>query len=181
MGSQGPKASLSRLRRLRSDWADRYPAWSEPLLDAQVASSPRLSGIGMPSPILWSHPLKMQRIVLLSSLLWWELGTNSLITGPGEWLLFRRFTSKLSRSWSWYFWFCHAPAHLSFLLWTTTWQNQQSDCVPSVDSDQPGHPPSLIRVFAVRMKKSWVLSYPLSTQRRLWSDWADAQADLSLH
>ena len=23
-------------------------------------------------------------------------------------------------------------------------------CVPSVDSDQPGHPPSLFRVFAVR-------------------------------
>ena len=66
----------------------------------KVASSPRLSGIGMPSPILWSHPLKMQRIVLLSSLLWWELGTNSLITGPGEWLSFRRFTSKLSWSWS---------------------------------------------------------------------------------
>ena len=35
-------------------------------------------------------------------------------------------------------------------------------------------------VFAVRMKKSWVLSYPLSAQRRLWLDWADAQADLSL-
>ena len=34
----------------------------------------------------------MQRIVLLSSLLWWELRTNSLITGPGEWLSFRRFT-----------------------------------------------------------------------------------------
>ena len=66
----------------------------------KVASSPRLSGIGMPSLILWSHPLKMQRIVLLSSLLWWELGTNSLITGPGEWLSFRRFTSKLSWSWS---------------------------------------------------------------------------------
>ena len=29
-----------------------------------------------------------------SSLLWWELGTNSLITGPGEWLSFRRFTSN---------------------------------------------------------------------------------------
>ena len=53
-------------------------------------------------------------------------------------------------------------------------------CTPSEDSDQPGHPPSLIRVFAVRMKKAWVLSYPLSAQRRLWSDWADAQADLSL-
>ena len=53
-------------------------------------------------------------------------------------------------------------------------------CVPSEESDQPGHPPSLIRVFSVRLKKAWVLSYPLSTQGRLWSDWADAQADLSL-
>ena len=35
-------------------------------------------------------------------------------------------------------------------------------------------------VFAVRMKKAWVLSYPLSAQRRLWSDWVDAQADPSL-
>ena len=67
----------------------------------KLVSSPRLSRIGMPSPILWSHPLKMQRIVLLSWLLWWELGTNSLISGPGEWLSFRRFTSKLSRTWSW--------------------------------------------------------------------------------
>ena len=48
---------------------------------------------------------------------------------------------------------------------------------PSEDSDQHGHPPSLIRVFAVRMKKAWVLSYLLSAQR--WSDWADARADLS--
>ena len=58
--------------------------------------------------------------------------------------------------------------------WATTWQNQQSECAPSEDSDQPGHPPSLIRVFVVRMKKPWALSYPLSAQRRLWSDWADA-------
>ena len=69
---------------------------------------------------------------------------------------------------------------ISFTYWTATWQNQQNECVPSEDSDQPGHPPSLIRVFAVRMKKAWVLSYPLSAQRRLWSDWANAQADLSL-
>ena len=53
-------------------------------------------------------------------------------------------------------------------------------CAPSEDSDQPGHSPSLIRVFVVRMKRAWVLSYPFSAQRRLWSDWADAQADLSL-
>ena len=68
-----------------------------------------------------------------------------------------------------------------FLIWAATWQNQQCGCVPREDSDQPGHSPSLIRVFAVRMKKAWVLSYPLSAQQRLWSDWADAQADLSLH
>ena len=63
---------------------------------------------------------------------------------------------------------CSAVSPLWFWKWAVTWQNQQSDCAPS-----------LIRVFAVRMKKSWVLSYPLSAQRRLWSDWVDAQADLS--
>ena len=41
-------------------------------------------------------------------------------------------------------------------------------CAPSKDSDQPGHTPSLIRVFAVRMKKAWVLSYPLRAQQRLF-------------
>ena len=51
-------------------------------------------------------------------------------------------------------------------------------CAPSEDWNQPGHPPSLIRVFTVSMKKAWVLSYPLSAQLRLWSDWVDAQADL---
>ena len=38
----------------------------------------------------------------------------------------------------------------------------------------------LIRVFAVRMKKAWDLSYLLSAQRILWSNRADAQVDLSL-
>ena len=65
-------------------------------------------------------------------------------------------------------------------IWAASWQNQQNDCAPSEDSDQPGHPPSLTRVFSVHRKKAWVLSYPLNTQWRLWSDWADAQADLSL-
>ena len=37
-----------------------------------------------------------------------------------------------------------------------------------------------LRVFAVCLKKARILSYPLSAQRRLWSDWVDAQADLSL-
>ena len=34
--------------------------------------------------------------------------------------------------------------------------------------------------FAVRMKKAWVLNYPVSTQQWLWLDWVDAQADQSL-
>ena len=52
-------------------------------------------------------------------------------------------------------------------------------CAPSKDSDQPGYLPSLIRVFAVRMKKALVLSYPLSAQLRLIR-LLDTQADLSL-
>ena len=40
-------------------------------------------------------------------------------------------------------------------------------CAPIEDSDQPWHPPSMISVFAVRTKKAWVLSYPLSPQQRL--------------
>ena len=44
-------------------------------------------------------------------------------------------------------------------------------CAPNEDSDQPGHPPSLISFFAVRMKKVCVLSYPLSAQRRLSLRW----------
>ena len=87
---------------------------------------------------------------------------------------------------------CLRLAYLKMNIRAATWQNQQNDCAPSEDrsawafaqssedSHQPGHSPSLIRVFAVRMKKAWVLSYPMSAYRRLWSDWADAQADLSL-
>ena len=50
---------------------------------------------------------------------------------------------------------------------------------PSEDSDQPGHPPSLIRVFAVCLKKHWVLSYPLSALQRLIR-LRGCHADLSL-
>ena len=41
--------------------------------------------------------------------------------------------------------------------WAATWPNQQNDCTPREDSDQPGHPPSLIRVFAVA---HWVAKDP---------------------
>ena len=51
---------------------------------------------------------------------------------------------------------------------------------PAKNQISLGIPPSLIRVFAVRTRKAWVLSYSLSAQRRLWSDWADAGRTLIL-
>ena len=33
---------------------------------------------------------------------------------------------------------------LRYNIWAATWQNQPNECAPSEDSDQPGHPPSLI-------------------------------------
>ena len=59
-------------------------------------------------------------------------------------------------------------------IWTATWQNHQNECVPSEDSDQPGHPPILVRVFAVRLMDRQGPKFSSCGQRRLWSDWADA-------
>ena len=63
---------------------------------------------------------------------------------------------------------------IRYCIWAAIWQTKQSDCAPNEDSDQRGHPPSLISVFAVRMKNPWFLSYPLSAQRSLWSDWSES-------
>ena len=37
----------------------------------------------------------------------------------------------------------------NYKIWAALWQNQHNDCALNEDSVQPGHPPSLIRVFAV--------------------------------
>ena len=42
------------------------------------------------------------------------------------------------------------------------------------------HPPNLIRVFAVRSVGRWGPNVSWCGQRRLWSDWTDVEADLSL-
>ena len=60
------------------------------------------------------------------------------------------------------------------IIWATSWQNQQCGCATSEDSDQPGHPPSLIRVFTVRIKNACVLRYPLSAQRRGCPGWSES-------
>ena len=38
-------------------------------------------------------------------------------------------------------------SNLDSEIWATSRKNQQNDCAPSEDSDQPGHLPSLVRVF----------------------------------
>ena len=58
-------------------------------------------------------------------------------------------------------------------IWASAWQTLQNGL-------RAQHPLSLIRVFADRMKKAWVLSCPLRAQQRLWLDWVDAQANLCL-
>ena len=57
--------------------------------------------------------------------------------------------------------FCHAKEVSCLMTKPTKWH------VCPAKTDKPGHPPSLISVITVSMKKTWVLSYPLSTQRRL--------------
>ena len=47
-------------------------------------------------------------------------------------------------------------------------------------TDQPGHPPNLIRDLAVCSMDSWGSNVSSCRQQRLWSDCAGAQADLSL-
>ena len=81
--------------------------------------------------------------------------------------------------WEWISWQSNVVMHFLFpflldtcsfmvkLIWATTWQNQQSDCAPSEDSDQPGHPPRLIRVFAVRGCPGWSES-SLGAQSFCW-------------
>ena len=59
------------------------------------------------------------------------------------------------------------------IIWDVTWQNQQNDCAPSKDSDQPGHPPSLIRVFAAQ----WVAKDP----RFLHADSEDSDQTGRMH
>ena len=59
-------------------------------------------------------------------------------------------------------------------------KTNKTTCAPSEDSDQSGHPPSLIRVFAVCSMSSQGPIVSSCGQRRLWPVWVDAKADPSL-
>ena len=76
----------------------------------------------------------------------------------------------------------HAVFIMFILIWVEAWQNKQNHMGAHQSETQsslgirPVWSVFLIRVFAVRLKKPWVLRYPLSAKRKLWSD----SADLSL-
>ena len=69
-------------------------------------------------------------------------------------------------------------------IWAALWQNQQSCMFAQrtlITACMGIHP-----VWSESSLSTWrklgplASSYPLNAQRRLWSDWADAQTDLSL-
>ena len=71
---------------------------------------------------------------------------------------------------------CSISCHHCDIIITATRNEPPRDktnkmaCAPSEDSVFSIRP--VWSVFTVHMKKAWVLSYPFSAQRRLWSDWA---------
>ena len=65
-------------------------------------------------------------------------------------------------------------------LWAATSGNVPSTREHSEDSDQPAHSRSLIKIFTGQILDSQWSKVSSCGQRRLWSDCADAQADLSL-
>ena len=60
------------------------------------------------------------------------------------------------------------------LKWAASWQNQQNDCAPSEDSDQPGHLLSLIRVRPVWSESSLIAEWIAKDQSFLHADSEDS-------
>ena len=152
---QNQQHDKGALRRLRSAWAS-----------VQSDQNLRLFSMGSKEPKVSSGG---QRRRQMPRLIWVFAGARQFVGFVMRWLkyecpkqikYFRNCTSTT-----------HEPHHD---------KTNNMACAPSEDSDQPGHPPSVNRVFAVRMKKALVLNYPLSAQRKFRFNWADIQADLSL-
>ena len=67
-----------------------------------------------------------------------------------------------------------------FMIWAAAQQNQQNDMCTQRRLRSAWHLPSLIRVFTVRIIGNYKDPMFLHADSEDWSDWADAQADLSL-
>ena len=66
----------------------------------------------------------------------------------------------------WYHLLSYVSSREQFILWAAPRKNKMI-CAPSEDSDQPAHPPSLIRVLARRSNGSQVPKAPSCGQRWL--------------
>ena len=134
-----PTMWLCAQRRLRSAWASAQsdqnlrcpheesgcPGWSE-------------SSLGAHSLCWFCHEVAQICSVL-------DLSFKVMRNEPDhEKTCLQRYTIRLNSNWS-----AQLQKESRFLIWATSCQNQQNDCAPSKDSDQPGHPPTMIRVFAV--------------------------------
>ena len=92
------------------------------------------------------------------------------------------FSSNNHQNWKVFFW--NWRSHTCGNEWATTCQNQQNECSPSKDSDQPGHPPRCQGWSESSLCAQWVARDPSflhadsedsdQTGRppRLWLDWA---------
>ena len=109
---------------------------------------------------------KLCILTYLKCVQWWFWSDCRLI-----WIFLGHTCSKVCFLTSWFISCLYEPAHD---------KTNKMVCAPSEDSDQPGHPPRLIRVFAVHSMGSKGLKLSSCGQRRLWSEWADVQADLNL-
>ena len=124
-----PTKWLCAQRRLRSAWAS-----------AQSDQSLRCSH---EEPWVLSYPLSTQQR------LWSDWAEPRLIWVIAErtailLVLSCHSSNGLGNSEVYTVWPSSFRGFLYLLVWAATWNNQQNECVPSEDSDQPGHLPSLI-------------------------------------
>ena len=64
---------------------------------------------------------------------------------------------------------------MSFLLYIRISDFQSHLDRRTTETETHAHLLPVWSVFAVRIQKPWILSYPLIAHQRFWSDWVDAQ------
>ena len=113
-------------------------AYLSPRKYHMYAFSPRPLGIGIHFQTRLSPLLKVLRMVLLSPLLWWKLGTSlpGPGPGPGEWLWFWRVTIKQFWFWFWQKYFGNMTSYFQG-TWTT-WEGFMHPQIPRLTKNFSG-------------------------------------------
>ena len=140
---------------MQNKWHDNNKLYGPRQANLVLIAYASSEGSGEPA-----HPRSLARTFSARSYKQWvkrNLQTESQIPGPSEWLGMRSWNlswrNARRHKFAWrgsYYMYLETTKWQKYLEWAASWQNQQNDCAPSEDSDQPGHPSSLIRVFAVR-------------------------------